>query len=94
MAAGHKEKSNLLIWVIPNASKTELIEKLEASSCPGFAHYPPEAEVLKIKIASMPEDGAANAELIKFLAQHFSIPRTSINIRSGLKSRFKVISLT
>lgn len=86
-------RSNLLIWVIPNASKTELQAKLQASACPGFIHYPSETEVLKVKVASIPEDGAANEELIKFLAHHLSLPKTSINIVSGHKSRFKVVSL-
>jgi uncharacterized protein YggU (UPF0235/DUF167 family) len=34
-------------------------------------------------------DGAANAALIEFLAEHYGVPKRSVHIDSGLKSRLK-----
>ncbi len=42
----------ILIWVIPNASKTELVETLMAADCSGFEHYPTATEVLKVRLAA------------------------------------------
>lgn len=48
---------------------------------------------LKLKIASLPVEGAANKELVKFLAKKIKIPKSRINIISGLKSKYKVIEV-
>jgi uncharacterized protein len=48
---------------------------------------------LKIAIAAPPVDGAANEELVRFLAKFFRISRQSVTIISGQTSRHKVISL-
>lgn len=47
----------------------------------------------KIKIAAPPSDNAANVELIVFLAETLSIPKSSINITAGKSSRLKTIDI-
>lgn len=49
---------------------------------------------LKLRLAAPPVDGAANAELISFLAKRFGISRSQIIIISGLTSKNKVIRIT
>jgi uncharacterized protein len=44
---------------------------------------------LKIRVAAPPVDGAANDELIRFLARSLSIPSTSLQIYSGASGRHK-----
>lgn len=46
---------------------------------------------LTIYLRAKPHDGEANDALIKILAKHFNIPKTSITITRGQKSRTKVI---
>jgi hypothetical protein len=50
-------------------------------------------DCLKIAIKAPPEKGKANQELIKFLSKKLRIPKSEINIISGLKSRRKEILL-
>jgi uncharacterized protein (TIGR00251 family) len=46
-------------------------------------------ERLKIRLAARAVDGKANEALIEFLAAHYRVPRRSVRILSGLKSRAK-----
>jgi uncharacterized protein (TIGR00251 family) len=46
-------------------------------------------ERLKIRLAARAVDGKANEALIDFLAEHYRVPRRSVRIVSGLKSRRK-----
>jgi uncharacterized protein (TIGR00251 family) len=48
---------------------------------------------LTIYLKSPPVDGKANQELIKLLAKHYKIPKSTIVIKSGLSSRNKFIEL-
>ena len=49
---------------------------------------------IKLRISAAPVDGKANAHLIKFLAQEFSVPQHNIRIIKGESSRQKQISIT
>ncbi len=49
--------------------------------------------VLVIKIKSIPQDGKANAELVKFLGAKFKIPTASITIISGHVNKLKKIKI-
>lgn len=49
---------------------------------------------IKIKIASPPEKGKANKELIKFISEKLEIPKKNIKIISGEKSHLKVLEIT
>lgn len=68
----------LLVRVVPNASKTEIVGWM-ADGC------------LKIKIAAPPVDGKANQELISFLAKTLSVPKSEIEITNGLTSKKKTV---
>lgn len=48
---------------------------------------------LTVYLRAKPHDGEANAALIKILAKHFKVPKTSIAITRGHKSRLKTIEL-
>lgn len=65
----------LSVHVQPKASTTECTE----------IH----GDALKIRVAAPPVDGAANDELIRFLARRLSIPSTSLQIHAGAGGRHK-----
>lgn len=44
---------------------------------------------IKVKLQARAAEGAANEALIEFLAEHYGVPRRSVRIASGLKSRRK-----
>ena len=46
-------------------------------------------DAIKIRVAAPPVDGAANDELIRFLAGQLSIPTSSVRIHSGASGRHK-----
>ncbi|MCR5700241.1 MAG: DUF167 domain-containing protein [Candidatus Saccharibacteria bacterium] len=46
---------------------------------------------LTVYLRAKPHDGEANTVLIKLLAKHFKVPKTSITITRGAKSRVKII---
>lgn len=46
-------------------------------------------ERVKIRLAAPPVDGRANEALIEFLAAHYGVPKRSVTIASGLRSRRK-----
>ena len=48
---------------------------------------------VKIAVKSVPEQGRANQELIKFLAQSLKVQATNIKIISGAGARLKLIKI-
>lgn len=46
-----------------------------------------------IGIASRPEKGKANIELVKKLAGHFNVSSSQVRILSGVKSRRKIVEI-
>jgi uncharacterized protein (TIGR00251 family) len=48
---------------------------------------------LKVRLAARAVDGKANEALIAFLAEHYGVPRRSVRILSGLKSRQKRVEI-
>ncbi len=76
------EKDNSIIFtvrVVPRASKSEIVGELDGA--------------LKVRIASPPVDGAANAELIKILAKTFNIPKSAVEIIGGQTSKTKQVKI-
>lgn len=65
------------IKVLPNASRCEVV---------GFM-----GDELKIKLDVPPVEGKANEKCIKFLSKLLGVPKSSISIVSGEKSRSKVL---
>jgi len=70
--------------ITPKSSKNELV---------GWGKDDNGKPVLKVKVAAPPEDGKANAELIKFLSKQWDIPRSCMEITSGGTSRHKRIKI-
>jgi uncharacterized protein (TIGR00251 family) len=58
--------------------------KVSTTECVGI-----HGAAIKIRVAAPPADGAANDELIRFLALQLSIPSTSVRIHSGAGGRHK-----
>ena len=50
-------------------------------------------DVLLVKLAAAPVDGAANDALIALLADTFDLPKRQVEIASGDKSRTKHVTL-
>ncbi len=52
-----------------------------------------DGDVYRVYTNAAPADGAANAAVIKMLAKHFDVPKTSIKIIRGAISHDKVIEI-
>jgi hypothetical protein len=50
-------------------------------------------DALRIRLAAAPVDGAANAELVRFLAERLNVPRGAISIAAGLTGRRKTVKI-
>ncbi len=50
-------------------------------------------DALKLSLTSPPLDGRANEACIEFFAKLFRVPRSSVTIAAGEKSRTKVIRI-
>ncbi|HZE61817.1 MAG TPA: DUF167 domain-containing protein [Burkholderiales bacterium] len=46
-------------------------------------------ERIKIRLAARAADNKANEALVEFLAGHYRVPKSSVRIAAGLKSRQK-----
>jgi uncharacterized protein (TIGR00251 family) len=51
-------------------------------------------DLLLVELQAPPADGAANAELIKLLAKHYAVPKTSVTIVSGAAARIKTVEMS
>ncbi len=48
-------------------------------------------DAIKIRLAAQPVDGAANDELVRFLAEQLGVPRAAVRIAHGLSGRRKTV---
>lgn len=71
------EGIRLALHIQPGASRSEL------AGMHGGA--------LKIRVAAPPVDGAANHELIRFLAALLGVPRSRVSVVSGRSARRKTV---
>jgi uncharacterized protein len=69
----------LTVQVQPGASHTE---------CVGI-----HGDAIKIRLAARPIHGAANDELIRFIADQCGVPRANVRIRQGEQVRRKRLSI-
>lgn len=65
------------ITVKPGTSQEKIVE-----TAPGE---------LTVYLRAKPHDGEANDALVKLLAKHFKVAKTTINITHGQKSRIKTV---
>lgn len=69
----------LLVEVKPN-SKQESVEKITDA-------------VYKVRVRAPAQEGKANEAVIKALAEHFKVAKSSIKLKTGKSSRTKVITI-
>ena len=50
-------------------------------------------DAVKVRVAAPPVDGAANAELVRFVAQRLRVPMSTVTIAGGAGARRKTISV-
>ncbi len=72
-----EQGSIIEIYVQPRASRNEIAGMHEGR--------------LKVRLTAPPVEGEANKECIRFLAKLLDIPRSSVSILQGLKSRSKTL---
>ena len=71
---------SVAIYVQPRASRTEIVGR--------------HGDAIKIRVAAPPVDGAANAELVRFLARRLGVTKSAVAIVSGATSRTKLVTVT
>lgn len=71
------QQVDMRIFVKPNAKRTALVKITK--------------EGFYIALHAKPHEGEANKELISFLSDFFQIPKSSIILQRGEKSRHKMV---
>lgn len=69
----------LILHVQPRAARTEVVGR--------------HGDAIKIRIQAPPVDGAANEELLRFLAERLGIPRSGLRLLAGESSRRKRVAV-
>ena len=67
------------VRVVPRASRSELAGLHDGA--------------LRIRVAAPPVEGAANQELVSFLAKRFKVSKAAVTLVSGSNSRNKIIRI-
>lgn len=70
----------LTVYVQPGAKRTEISGLHDGA--------------LKIRLASPPIEGRANAALVQYIAKLFDVPLKQVELKQGGKSRRKVIMIS
>ena len=68
------------IQIIPNASRNEIVGRNDDGE-------------YKVKVQAPPVNGAANKNLIKFIAGTVDVSKSKVRIVSGIKSRKKTLEI-
>ena len=71
--------ARLVVHVVPRAKRTEVVGR--------------HGDALKIKLKAPPVDGAANAELVRFVAEQLDVPRSAVTITAGHTARRKTLEI-
>lgn len=69
----------LVVHVVPRAKRTEVVGR--------------HGDAIKIKLKAPPVDGAANAELVRFVAERLDVPRSAVTITAGHTGRRKTLEI-
>ena len=72
-------RTRIEVYVQPRASKTEVTGLHD--------------DRIKIRLAAPPVDGAANAELVSFIASRLGIAKSKVRVVAGESSRRKTIEI-
>lgn len=76
--------SLLRLRVTPNAGRNAI---------EGFETLADGTEVLRIRVAAVPDKGKANAAVIALLAKSLRLPKSALTITSGETARLKTIRI-
>lgn len=68
---------SILVAASPRASRTEVTGVAEGR--------------LRIRVAAPPVEGAANDELVRFLARTLGVPRNAVRVTAGARGRRKTV---
>ena len=77
LSTGPPSPADLLIQVQPRSPRTEVV---------GL-----HGDYIKIRLAAPPVDGAANTELVRFLAEQLGVRRSDVAIVRGATGRRKTV---
>ena len=69
----------IYVKVSPRSSKNEVVKISEGE--------------YKVKLTAPPVDGEANVMLIKILAEHFDVPKSSLSIVGGKSAKTKIVEI-
>ena len=72
--------ASFIVHVVPRARRTEVAG--------------PYGDAIRIRLAAPPVDGAANAELVRFLAERLGVARRAVEVAAGASARRKTIRVT
>ena len=67
------------VQVVPRASRSEITGAHDSA--------------LRVRLAAPPVDGAANEELVRVLARAFRVSKSAVQIRTGLTSKHKEVTV-
>ena len=71
--------ARLVLHVQPRARRTEVAGR--------------HGDAIKVRLAAPPVDGAANDELVRFLAERLGVTRAAVRIAAGAGSRRKTVEI-
>jgi uncharacterized protein (TIGR00251 family) len=77
-------------WIFP----VRVTPKASRNSIAGLDRAQDGSTYLKVKVTAVPEDGKANAAVIKLLAKDWKVPKGSISVVRGDTSRNKTLKIT
>lgn len=74
-----KQSATIVVHVVPRAKVTEVAGR--------------HGDAIRIRLAAPPVDGAANEELVRFLAERLGVPRSTVAIVRGATARRKTVAI-
>ena len=74
-----RQSASIVVHVVPRAKTTEVVGR--------------HGDAIRIRLAAPPVDGAANEELVRFLAERLDVPRGAVAIVRGASARRKTVAI-
>jgi len=71
----------LKVKIKPGAEKSKIVEMEDMYG----------NQSLEIYVKALPKKGEANTEMLELLGDYFDVPKSYIKIKSGFKSRNKIV---
>jgi uncharacterized protein (TIGR00251 family) len=74
-----RQTAQIVVHVVPRAKVTQVAGR--------------HGDAVRIRLAAPPVDGAANAELVRFLAERLGVPQSAVTIVRGATARRKTVAI-